>query len=108
MKTLTDRGIRALKPKPHKTNPGQFVPYRVGDPQTRGLNIHVTKSGKWNWCLRYYCGGKQRFLKLGSYPATSISEARKRTVEAQGKVEAGIDPAEEQRHTPDTPSVAGE
>jgi len=106
MKTLTDRGIRALRPKPHKTKPGQYVPYRVADPHTRGLNIQVRKSGKWNWCLRYHYGGKQRFLKLGSYPATSISEARKRTVEAQGKVEAGIDPAEEQRHVSDTPSVA--
>ncbi len=106
MKTLTDRGIRALKPRPHKTKNGQFVPYRVADSQTRGLNIQVTKSGKWNWCLRYHYCGKQRFLKLGSYPATSISEARKRTVEAQGKVEAGIDPAEEQRHVPDTPSLS--
>ena len=105
MKTLTDRGIRALKPRPHKTKNGQFVPYRVADSQTRGLNIQVTKSGKWNWCLRYRYGGKQRFLRLGSYPATSIGEARTRAAEAQGKVEAGIDPAEEQRHTPDMPSL---
>lgn len=105
MKTLTDRGIRALKPKPHKTKPGQFVPYRVADPQTRGLNIQVTKSGKWNWCLRYHHQGKQRFLKLGSYPATSISDARSRAVETQGKVESGVDPALEQRHLPSTPSV---
>jgi len=106
MRTLTDRGIRALKPRPHKTKNGHFVPYRVADPQTRGLNIQVTKSGKWNWCLRYHHQGKQRFLKLGSYPATSISEARTRAVEAQGKVEAGIDPAVEQKHVPNTPSLA--
>ena len=106
MKTLTDRGIRALKPRPHKTKPGEFVSYRVADPQTRGLNIQVTKSGRWNWTLRYHYNGKQRFLKLGSYPATSIAEARGRAVEVQGKVEAGIDPALEHRHPPDTPSVA--
>ena len=105
MKTLTDRGIRALKPKPHKTRPGQYVPYRVADPHTRGLNIQVTKSGRWNWCLRYHHQGKQRFLKLGSYPATSISEARSRAVKTQAKVESGIDPAVEQRHSPSTPSV---
>jgi integrase len=105
MKTITDRGIRALKPKPHKTKPGEFVPYRVADSQTRGLNIQVSKAGKWNWSLRYHFGGKQRFLKLGTYPATSISEARKRAIEAQAKIEAGTDPAKEQRHVPDTPTV---
>ncbi len=106
MTTLTDRGIRALKPRPHKTKPGEYVPYRVSDYHTRGLNIQVTKTGRWNWTLKYNFGGKLRFMKLGSYPATSISDARTRAIEALGQVEAGIDPAQELRHPPDTPSVA--
>ena len=106
MKTLTDRGIRALKPRPHKTKPGQFVPYRVADSHTQGLHIQVTKTGKWNWTLRYNFEGKLRFLKLGGYPATSIHDARRRAMETIGMVEAGEDPAAGKRHVLDTtPSV---
>ena len=106
MKQLTDRGIRALKPRPHKSRPAEFIPYRVADPQTQGLHIQVKKCGQYNWTLRYRFNGQQRFLKLGSYPATSIAEARQRALEAQGKVEAGLDPAAEHRHLPATPTVA--
>ena len=105
MKTLTDRGIRALKPRPHKTKPGQFVPYRVADSHTPGLHIQVTKTGRWNWTFRYQYRGRQRFLKLGSYPATSIADARRRAVETMGTLEAGEDPAANKRHILETPSV---
>lgn len=88
MKTLTDRGTRALEPRPHKTKPGQFVPYRVADSHTPGLHIQVTKTGRWNWTFRYQHRGRQRFPKLGSYPATSIADARRRAVEIMRVVEA--------------------
>ena len=55
MKILTDRGIRALNPRPHKTKPGEYIPYRVSDYRTRGLNIQVSKTGRWNWTLFGLC-----------------------------------------------------
>jgi Arm DNA-binding domain len=42
-------------------------------------------------------------LSLGSYPATSLAKARTLAIEAQGKVESGLDPREDARgsHAPD-------
>ncbi|MEM7611177.1 MAG: integrase arm-type DNA-binding domain-containing protein [Pseudomonadota bacterium] len=97
MKTLTDRGIRALKARGY--------PYRIFDKQTKGLHIQVTKNGQHNWCLRYEHAGQRRFMKIGTYPATSIADARRRATESLGKAEAGIDPATEGTRGQEIPTV---
>jgi hypothetical protein len=80
MKTRTDRGIRVLELRPHKSKPGQFVPYHVADSHTQYLYIQVTKTGCWNWTFRYQHEGLQRFLRLGSCPATTIADTRPRAI----------------------------
>jgi hypothetical protein len=49
---LTDKVVRALKLRPHKSKEGQFVPYRVynlSGPQ--GFHIYVSANGNKAWIL---------------------------------------------------------
>ncbi len=92
MAKLTDKFIRDLKPRPHKTKPGAFVPYRVYDDAVPGLHIQVSKGGRKNWTLAYQWYESRKFLKLGTYPATNLMDARKRAMKLQGKIEAGENP----------------
>jgi hypothetical protein len=49
---LTDKVVRALKLRPHKSKEGQFVPYRVynlSGPQ--GFHIYVSANGNKAWTL---------------------------------------------------------
>jgi integrase len=66
-----------------------------------GLTLQV---GKFNpglkrypasWVLRIYVGGVRRHLGLGSYPEVSPGEAQLKAKALKGKVESGIDPAQE-------------
>lgn len=86
---FSDRQIAAMKP--------QATPYRVSeggaDP---GFQVQVLPSGTIVWQLQYRWLGKVRYLKLGTYPSTSLSDARKRCREARAKIEAGTDPASSQ------------
>ena len=89
---FTDKAIKALRPL---TN-GQ--PKRVFEKGSdTGFNIQVSKGSK-SFCLRYTCPitGKRRFLTLGTYPDTPLSEARKRCRSAKAEIQGGADPAEEQ------------
>lgn len=58
----------------------------IRDAVTPGLVLRVTKAGKKSWVF-----GRSR-VPLGTYPATSLIEARGRATEAQGMIEAGVDP----------------
>ena len=83
---LTDKVVRALKLRQHKSKEGQFVPYRVHNlsgPQ--GFHIYVSANGNKAWTLAYRWEGRKRFLKLGSYPATTLTEARKWAFTTWGK-----------------------
>ncbi len=84
---LTELAIKGLKPK--------SKPYRVAD--NGGLCIEVSAAGGKLWRWRYYYQGKPQMLALGKYPATSLSEARKRRDEARELVEAGKHPTREKK-----------
>jgi integrase len=72
-----------------KLRPGQ----ELRDRSVPGFGIRAHESGA-SWFLAYQlANGQRRRLKLGSYPATLLPEARKRAREARGRLEAGEDPA---------------
>lgn len=61
-----------------------------------GLIFRLRKSGA-DWVLRYSLHKRARELKLGSYPAMSLAEARKRRDECRVLLSDGIDPIEERK-----------
>ncbi|WP_286253601.1 tyrosine-type recombinase/integrase [Marinobacter shengliensis] len=62
-----------------------------------GLTL-VIKPGSKVWWFRYRYGGKEKTLSLGTYPATSLKEARAGRDEAKRVLAEGIDPVNH-RHT---------
>src|SRR5215472_9789014 len=80
---LTNKAIRNAKlgPKPYKKADG-FGMYL----------LVVPNGGKW-WRLKYRFGGRENLLSLGTYPATSLKEARQRRDSVRRQVEAGVDPS---------------
>ncbi len=80
---LTDKAIRNAKPG--------SKPYKKAD--SFGLYLLVTPAGgKW-WRFKYRFGGKENSLSLGTYPATSLKQAREKRDAAHKMIEAGIDPS---------------
>lgn len=85
---LTATQLNALKPKEKV--------YRVYDTGgLPGLYVEVSPKGKKSFRLKYPFAGKEKKLSLGSYPALSISEARKKGEAAKLLVAQGVDPVEE-------------
>lgn len=81
---LSDPTIRKAAPgeKPRKLSDGG------------GLVLEIRPGGgKW-WRYRYQFGGKEKMLSLGTYPAVTLAEARRRRNEAREKITAGTDPSQ--------------
>lgn len=78
----------------------------TGDGQ--GLYLQITAGGSVSWIYRFKLQGKQRYMGLGSFPETSLAEARERATDNRKLVKSGIDPIEvglEQDHADEaTPS----
>jgi len=88
---LTDKQVLAAKAAKGKR-------VEVFDPQEPGLVLRVSDAGRRTWFYRYRLpDGRQPRLKVGTYPATSIADARARAREARKVVESGKDPAELER-----------
>lgn len=78
---LTDKTIRTAKPT-HKTQ-------RLFD--GAGLYLEISPAGgKW-WRWKYRFGGKEKRLSFGTYPDTSLANARERRDAARKLLAAGID-----------------
>lgn len=85
---LTDIVVRDARPKPTR--------HELHDPT--GLTLRVYPSGSKTWVWRYRTAdGHHRRISFGSYPATSLAEARKALAAAQEAVQRGGDPALEER-----------
>ena len=85
---LTDVAIRTVKPseKPRKITDG------------RGLYLLVQSSGIKLWRFNYRFDGKQKTLALGSYPDTSLAQAREKREEARKLLANDIDPGGQRKH----------
>ncbi|MCO5161267.1 MAG: tyrosine-type recombinase/integrase [Mesorhizobium sp.] len=82
---LTDTQIRSMKPasSPLKHSDGG------------GLHLLVSPRGSKLWRLAYRYAGKQKTLALGTYPATSLSDARHKRDLAKRLLAVGVDPSEQ-------------
>lgn len=79
---LTDTTVRNAKPKDK--------PYKLGD--ALGLFLLVQPSGGKLWRMKYRVDGKEKKLALGTYPETSLADARAGRDDARKLLAAGIDP----------------
>ena len=84
---LTDARIRNLKPKKK--------PYKTSD--FDGLYILTNPNGSKLWRFKYRLSGKERLLTIGSYPATSLAQARTVRDDAREQVALGNDPNDAKR-----------
>jgi integrase len=84
---LTDVAIRNAKPaaKAYKLTDGA------------GMFLLVTPAGGKLWRLKYRIDGKEKLLAIGSYPETSLGDARKRREEARALIAQGKDPSREKQ-----------
>lgn len=78
---LTDTAIRNAKAKDK--------PYKLGD--SLGLFLLVQPSGGKLWRLKFRVDGVEKKLSLGTYPATTLNEARAGRDEARRKLATGAD-----------------
>jgi len=84
---LTDKAIRALKPKEK--------PYKVAD--GLGLHLRVQPNGVLLWRFKYRLAGKEQLVALGKYPEVSLALARERRDSLRKTLSTGIDPASQRR-----------
>lgn len=87
---LTDATIKSIKATDKRQE--------IADAGMRGLYLTVQpKTGAKTWQVRYRAAGVQRRMKLGTYPALTIKEARARAGEIFLEAQSGADPAAEVR-----------
>jgi len=71
-----------------------------------GLYLEITAAGSRVWRLKYRYGGKERVLRLGTYPQLGLKEARRDRDAARLKIDAGIDPVVAERESAAAESAA--
>ncbi|NDV28802.1 tyrosine-type recombinase/integrase [Desulfovibrio sp. JC010] len=81
---LNVKQIQAAKPKEKL--------YRITD--SNGLCLEIRPNGSKLWRYRYRFNGKGKMIGLGSYPATSLKDARDKRDEQRKILERDIDPSE--------------
>jgi integrase len=67
-------------------------------PDGGGLYLQIGAAGGRSWIYRYYLGGKQRYLGLGSATAIPLKRARELAAQARQLRAEGIDPIERRRN----------
>jgi len=80
---LNETKLRNLRPQARR--------YRVSD--AHWLCIEVTPNGSKHWRWRYRYAGKENMLSLGSYPAVSLADARRKRDEVRALLSVGVNPA---------------
>ena len=83
---LTDRECRNATCLPNKK--------QTRFPDSGGMYLQVSPAGSKRWFLKYRVGGKEKQLALGSYPAVSLTAARKASVAAKLQKAEGYDPVQ--------------
>jgi integrase len=81
---LTDSEIKKAKPSSKQT-----TLFDGG-----GLFLLITPSGGKLWRFKYRCAGKEKLQSFGSYPETSLAEARQARADARKLLAQNIDPIE--------------
>ncbi len=81
---LTDKGIRALKPKSER--------YEVWEDARTGLGVRISTTGRKSWVFMYRFEGRPRRLTLGTFPRMGLAAARLEHAKAKHALEKGSDP----------------
>ncbi len=74
-----------------KTAKPRNKPYKLSD--GGGMFLYITPHGTKLWRLKYRVNGKENLLSLGSYPQTSLLNARTEREKAKKLIKDGIDPS---------------
>ncbi|MCM2131971.1 tyrosine-type recombinase/integrase [Larsenimonas rhizosphaerae] len=63
-----------------------------------GLELRISPNGRKGWRFRYVRpNGKRNMISFGTYPETTLAEAREKRIDARRLIAKGIDPAEERK-----------
>lgn len=81
---LTATTIKSAKPKEK--------PYKLFD--GHGLYLEVRPNSSKRWRFKYLFEGKEKLISLGSYPLTTLKEARDKHFNKRKMLENGINPSE--------------
>lgn len=81
---LTDAQVRKIKPAEKKT--------KYSD--EKGMYLEVTPSGGMHWRMKFRFNGKENIFSIGTYPDTTLAQARRIRDEAKLKLKDGINPNE--------------
>jgi hypothetical protein len=81
-KTLTDRGVAALRPRAKR--------YAHADPELRGHYVRVAPGGAKSFVAVVRAHGKQHWIGIGPADAMPIAEARERARDIVKRVRAGL------------------
>ena len=85
--SLTNLQIQKAKPKEKQ--------YKLSD--GRGMYLIVAPRGGRYWRLDYRFNGKRQTLSLGTFPSTSLKEARRKCANTKSLIEDGIDPSHQRK-----------
>ena len=88
-KALTDKSVKALKPKAKR--------YEVHDVLCPGFSARVSVRGTISFSVKYRYGTRQKRFSCGAYPRVTLAKAREIAMEALRQVDDGIDPARRRR-----------
>ncbi|MGF1625958.1 MAG: tyrosine-type recombinase/integrase [Alphaproteobacteria bacterium] len=102
---FTDRWVASVKGPDGtgRTRTGKaIVQEDWSDTKSRGLMLRVGLPDKHGasrktWFCKFTVAGEQRKAKLGTYPATSLDDARKKARAIKGKADDGIDAVRERK-----------
>jgi len=85
---LTDRFVQGVKTGEIQED------YFDDSPKTRGLCLRVSNAGRKTWGMIFTSpkDGKRARINFGTYPATSLAQARTFAMEARQNLEGGRDP----------------
>jgi integrase len=85
---LSDTAIKNAKPNPDKA-------LKLTD--EKGMYLLLHPNGSKYFRLDYRFGGKRKTLALGTYPETTLKEAREKRDTAKKQIADGIDPSENKK-----------
>ena len=74
------------------------IPGRYTDALVKGLHLWVKKNGSKYWILRFTKNKKQQNMSLGSFPSTSVANARLKAQELRDLISSGKNPLEAKRN----------
>lgn len=76
------------------------------DTDIPGFRLSVSRSGRKTFWLRYTHRDRKRAARIGKFPSTPLSDARKVALEMRGLLDRGIDPQDRRDREKASPTLA--